>query len=193
VDVGSDIWLASILSQLPPEENPGQLTNFAANLLGLEAGNADVQSMTIDDYRAFKAAGICALRMDEGVAIFQSGVTSVNPASFPNLKNIARQRMADFIGDSIATRLRPFAKKLANRERRATIVGEIEEFLNGLRTGGRIDSYLNDAVTGNTPESLAAGLFRIIIKVRTVPSLDVIVLDVEAGENVVTVSQSLAA
>ena len=190
VDVGADTWLASILSQLPPEENPGQLTNFAANLLGLETGNADVQAMTIDDYRAFKAAGICALRMDEGVAIFQSGVTSVLPASFPNLKNIARQRMADFIGDSIATRLRPFAKKLQSRERRATVVGEIEEFMNGLQKASRIESYLNDAVTGNTPESLAAGLFRIVLKARTVPSMDVIVLDIEAGENVVTVSQA---
>jgi hypothetical protein len=190
LDVGSDTWLASVISQLPPEENPGQLTTFAAGLLGLEAGNPDVQAMTIDDYTAFRAAGICALRMDEGTAIFQSGVTSVNPVAFPNLKNIARRRMADLIADSIAVRLRPFAKRLATRERRATIVGEIEAYMNGLKSGSRIDDYLVDAIGGNTPESLAAGVFRIIIKARTLPSLDVIVLDVEAGENVVTVLEA---
>lgn len=194
VDVGSDSWLASICSQLPPEENPGQLTNFAVDMLGIERGNADVQALTMADYIAFKAAGICAPRMDEGVAIFQSGVTSVNPALFPNRKNIARIRMSDFIGDSLATAMRPYAKKLATRQRRAQVVGETNGFMASLAppVAERIDSYLLDAVTGNTPDSLAAGLFRLILKVRTLPSLDVIVYDLEVGEGVVTVTARAA-
>lgn len=195
VDVGSDAWLASVCSQLPPEENPGQLTEFTSLLLGVERGNADVQALTETDYRAFRAAGICALRMDEGTAIFQSGVTSVDPATSPELRNIARRRMADFIQDSIALRLRSYTKKLSTRVRRSLVLGEIDGFLAGLLSDAnsdsqRIDSYLIDAVSPNTPASLAAGLFRVKIKARTLASLDVIVLDTEIGENVLTVAEA---
>lgn len=188
IDVGSDSWLASICSQLPPEENPAQETDFALNVASVERGNADVQSMTEDDYRAFKRLGICALRIDEGVAGFQSGVTSVDRALHPGLVNIARRQMADYIQDSLARRLKPFAKKLATPRQRATVLGQIDTFLSGLQSDERIDSYRLDAKTPNTPEKLAAGLFRVQVKVRTISSMDEIVLDTEIGESVVTVN-----
>jgi len=72
VDVGADGFLASIMSQLPPEENPGQLTSFTGGVNGLET-SPNAQGFTILDYEAFKAAGICALRIDAGTAFFQSG------------------------------------------------------------------------------------------------------------------------
>ncbi|HOA00800.1 MAG TPA: hypothetical protein PKI27_00680 [Dermatophilaceae bacterium] len=189
IDVGFDLWVASVLSQLPPEENPGQATDFMSEILSVETGNADVQNLAIGDYRAFKAAGIASLRMEQGVAIIQSGVTSVDPLVNPNLKNINRQRMADFITDTLSLRLNAFSKQLATRVRRALIVGEIDSFMSTLRgdanpANQRIEGYLIDAISGNTPETLAAGLFRIILRVRTLPSMDIIVLDTQVGETV---------
>ena len=194
IDTGFDTWVASAMSQLPPEENPGQLTGYMTGIQSVERGNADVQDMKINDYKAFRANGIAALRIDDGVPIIQSGVTSVDPVTFPNLRNIARRRMADFIQDSIAPRLKAFNKKLNTRERRSLIVGEVEGFMNSLVSENnpstqRIDSFVLDAISGNTPEGLAAGIFRLILKVRTLSSLDFIVLDTEIGENVVTVSE----
>ena len=160
-----------------------------SEILSVETGNADVQNLAIGDYRAFKAAGIASLRMEQGVAIIQSGVKSVDPLVNPNLKNINRQRMADFITDTLSLRLNAFSKQLATRVRRALIVGEIDSFMSTLRgdanpANQRIEGYLIDAISGNTPETLAAWLFRIILRVRTLPSMDIIVLDTQVGETV---------
>ena len=195
VDVGFDSFVVSICSQLPPEENPGQLTNFMTAISSIERGNKDVSDLRVDDYKSFKSAGIAALRIDDGVAIIQSGKTSVDPSVMPNLQNIARRRMAYFVQDSLAPRVKSFNKKLSSKERRALIVGEIEGFMASLLSANnpsnqRIDSYLVDAVSGNTPDGIAAGIFRIIVKVRTLSSLDVIVLDTEVGENVVTIREA---
>lgn len=187
VDAGSDGFLVSICSQLPPEENPGQLTGFTTGALGLEKNNPDVQDMNINDYITFRANGIAAPRMDLGVFIFQSGVTSVDPAIFPQFRNIARRRMADFIQDSLSVRLKAFGKKLSTQSRRAAIISEIRSFMNTLLSPGnsaaqRIDGFKVDPVAGNTPETLALGIFRIILLVRTLASLDSIVLQTTVGE-----------
>jgi len=186
IDVGWDTWVASICSQLNPEENPGQMTEFTAAVLGLERGNSDVQDMEIGDYTAFKAAGIAAPILDDGVAVVQSGVTSVNPGTHPNLVNIARRRMADFVQDSLARRAKSYSKKLNTRENRSAYLGEVDAFLDDLKNGTpqRIADYSIDAVTANTPRMLGRGIYRLIIKVRTLSSLDAIVLQVTAGEQV---------
>lgn len=189
VDTGADGFLVSVCSQLPPEENPGQLTQFAAGAIGIESGNSDVRNLTINDYIAFKAAGICAPRMDSGVMIFQSGVTSVDPQLQPSLKNIARRRMADFIQDSLARRLKRFGKQLNTRSRRTQIVGEIRAFLLALQSpqnasAQRIEGFLLDLASGNTPATLAQGLFRIILNVRTLSDLGSIALATTIGEQV---------
>lgn len=194
IDTGFDAWVASLCSQLPPEENPGQQTSFMGSIISVERGNPDVQDMRIEDYKAFKRAGIAALRIENGVAIVQSGKTSVDPSSFPNLQNINRRRMADFIQDSLARRSNAFSKQLATKVRRAAVLGETDAFLSGLLSENnpssqRIDSYSIDAKSPNTPQTLAAGLFRIRSKVRTLASLDVIVHDTEIGEGVVTVTE----
>lgn len=189
VDVGFDTWVASTCSQLAPEENPGQVTDAMLGIVSIERGNADVQALTMDDYKSFKKSGIAALRIDNGDVIIQSGVTSVDPSTNPNLKNIARRRMADFIQDTLAERLVAFNKKLQSRSRRAQSLGEVDAFLASLESANqpenqRIDSYSIDGKSGNTASSIAAGIFRMIIKVRTLSSMDVIVLDTEVGENV---------
>lgn len=184
IDVHADTWLASVMSQLNPEENPGQETSFMGNVLGIEAGNSDVQGMGLSDYKAFRLSGICAPRMADGVAIFQSGVTSVNPTTQPNYRNIARQRMSDYITDTLATRSQSYVKKLSTFERRAALLGEYNGFLQDLKDGQRIDSFSIDGKSGNTPSALAQGIYRIIMKVKTFPSMDVIVIDSTVGESV---------
>jgi hypothetical protein len=188
VDVGADGFMASILSQLAPEENPGQQTSFTDGVVGLES-SPNAANLTINDYIALKASGIAALRIDDGVAIFQSGVTSVDPGVNPNLKNIARRRMADFIQDTLARRLKVFGKKLNTIQRRRAITSEIRSFMESLLSRNqpafqRIFGYTIDDKTGNTPEKLAQGIYRIINRVKTLSSLDAIVIESVVGETV---------
>ena len=185
VDVGSDSLLASVCSQLPPEENPGQENTFMTAALGLvsAATNADVQAMTIVDYTLFRAAGICALRFDDGSPCFQSGVTSVDPLVHPNLRNISRRRFADFLQDTQALRLKAFGKKLNTRGRRATIMAELRAWLKGLKDNERLDNF--SLVVLSPATEIAMGIFRIGEKVRNYSSLDSIVLESTVGESVV--------
>lgn len=190
LDVGFDTWIASVLSQLPPEENPGQATEFMTEILGVEANNPDVQNLTINDYRSFRASGIAAYRKDDGTSIIQSGITSVDPSTHANMKNIARQRMADFITDSLSIRLnQAHSKKLSTQIQRALAIGGIDGFLRQLVIDERIADYMIDAKSGNTEATLAAGLFWIIVKVKTLSSMDTIVLDATIGETV-TITQA---
>jgi hypothetical protein len=195
VDIGADGFLASIMSQLPPEENPGQDTPFAAGVNSIELG-ANAQGFQMQDYINFKAAGICALRIDDGVATFQSGVTSVDPNTNAPLVNIARRRMADFIQDSLAARLKGFGKRLSTNLRRKAITIEIRQFLEQLLSknnpsGQRINGFKVDPNAGNTATLLGQGLFRIIVNVQTIASLDSIVLQTTIGEQVTDVNEVL--
>jgi hypothetical protein len=192
IDVGSDTWVASVMSNLNPEENPGQSQDFMSSVLGLEAANTDVRNMVMTDYKSLKAAGIAVPRMESGLCIIQSGVTSVDPAVSPSLVNINRQRYADFLTDTLSQRLNAFVKQLASRSRRALIMGEMDAFMHTQidPTQQRCDGYLLDGKSGNTPETLAAGLFRIILRVRMTPSMDSIVLDTQVGTSVVVTQLS---
>lgn len=188
VDVGADGWLACIMSQLPPEENPGQDTTFASAIVSVES-SPNAQGFQQGDYQLFKSKGIAALRLDAGVASFQSGVTSVDPLVNSGLVRISRRRMADFIQDSLANLLKGYSKKLSTAIRRKALVAEVTSFMDqllnkGNPNGHRIQGYEVDPNTGNTDATIALGLFRIILKVRTLPSLDSIVIQMTAGENV---------
>jgi hypothetical protein len=189
VDVGADGFLASIMSQLPPEENPGQDTPFTTAINSLES-SPNAAGLMITDYIALKNAGICALRFDSGTAIYQSGVTSVDPNVYPSLTRISRRRMADYIQDSVALLAKSFGKKLSTYQRRKALASEIRSFMAQLLNSGnpnggqRIAGYTVDDVTGNTTTTLAMGLFRIILNVQTLASLDSIVIQTTIGEQV---------
>jgi hypothetical protein len=188
IDSHSDGFMVSVCSRLNPEENPGQLTDYLGAITGLESG-AEYSGWDINDYKAFRLAGIAAPRMDEGTAIFQSGVTSVDPSIYPNKRNIARRRMADMIQDTLARRAKSYSKKLNTRARRDAFVIEANSYLSGLLskntpTSQRIAAYEIDAKTPNTSTSLALGIFRVKILVRTLSSMDSIVLDTQIGESV---------
>lgn len=193
VDVGADGWLISIMSQLAPEENPGQDTSFASAIVSVES-SPNAQGFNINDYILFKASGIAALRLDGGVATFQSGVTSVDPLLHQGLVPISRRRMADFIEDSLAALAKSYSKQLSTSVRRNALKISVTSFLDqllnkGNPNGHRINGYKVDDVTGNTPALIQQGLYRLIVNVQTLASLDSIVFQVTAGNNVSNVTQ----
>jgi len=186
IDTGADSLLASVLSQLAPEENPGQENPFTDSALALES-SSNAAGFVEADYRAFKAAGICAPRFSDGKMFFQSGVTS---SLNPSRTTIARRRMADFIQDSIARAGVRYGKKLNRPDIRTAFVTEIINFMDALVSETnpalqRIDSYSLDTKTGNTPALIARGLYRLLLNARTLSSLDAIVLQTAIGPSVV--------
>jgi hypothetical protein len=189
IDVGFDTWIASVVSQLNPEENPGQLTAFLALINGVELGNADVQNLQMSDYIAFKAAGIAAYRQDDGDNFIQSGITTSDPATASALVPISRRRMADFIEDSGAAFLMSYVKKLARVDRKAAAISGLTAFLEQLKSTqnpalSRIADYAIDAKSANTATTKKQGIFWIIGQVVLLGSLDVIVFDAEIGQTV---------
>ncbi len=188
IDDSADGWLVSVLSNLPPERNPGQAGPPVDVVL---APVADFQraapSLGMAEYTQLRANGVCALRNDrvEGF-IFQSGITS---SLVSGQKNINRRRMADFIQDSVSQRLVHFAKQPLTQALKDTMVGEVDTFLQTLLSPNnpaaqRINAYEIDDVSGNTPALEAQGIFVIIGRVRTLATADFIVFQTEIGEGV---------
>jgi hypothetical protein len=190
ITVGGDFPLATVDCRLPPEDNPGQATALIENFFQVEEVGLN---FGIEEYIALKAAGICAPRRDRvSGSIYQSGITS---SLTPGLLTQARRKMADFIQDSLAERMVPFSKKLGTEARKDSIRAIVEQFLEELKSSqnpeiARIADFSVDARSGNTPETEARGIFVLIIRVRTLSSLDAIVLQTEIGESVVTVVEA---
>jgi hypothetical protein len=188
LDDRGDGWMAAVLSNLPPERNPGQagppVDTVLAPITALQRGLANLQ---VGDYTVMRASGIAGLRIDRVAGpIFQSGVTS---SLVSGKKNINRRRMADFIQDSVASRLVQFAKQPLTQGLKDDITGEIDTFLNLLKSPNnppaqRIVDYVVDDVSGNTPALEAAGVYVVIGRVRTLATADFIVFQTEVGEGV---------
>ena len=188
LDVGADGLLISVMSNLPPERNPGQaaapVPDLMTGVLGLQRG---VTKLELDHYIALRSRGVCALRLDRTVGpVFQSGITTSLTAGE---KNINRRRMADFIDDSLAETLKPYNKlplSTANKDNaRATVESFMAELLSENNPAQqRIKAYSVDDKSGNTPARSAKGIHVIITKVRTLPTGDFIVIQSEVGESV---------
>jgi len=190
VMLGADSAMAVLLSQLNPEENPGQETDFLGyGLRRLEPGLTTTGLPTAfeeSDYELFKAAGIAALRYDPSIGkwVFQSGVT----ADLTNAP-IARRRMRDYVEDSVAAIMAPYVKKLGVPDRKDSLVGEVYSFLDGLLSPEntarqRIADFLLDSKSGNSEAQEALGIFVLIGKVKTLASMDQIVFQAQVGETV---------
>lgn len=183
ITVPADVDAAGLISQTPPEENPAQPTNLLSYIIGIEESVAN--TLTVDTYKTLRASGVMALRYDKATGMgFQSGVTSVDPSAYPELRNIARRRMADFIEDSLANRWQIYNKKIMSNQNRNAITAETVAFLEGLKSADRIADYSVDDESGNTPDNMAQGIFVINVNVRTYASMDAIVLNGHIGETV---------
>lgn len=191
LDTTMDTWLACLLSWLPPEVNPGVVNDVVervfAPILGYARGTP---KLDLGSYILLKQYGVAALRMTrENGPIIQSGITSSLTAGE---KNINRRRMADFIQDSLAARYVQMSKQLATSARKDALASETDAFLADLLSENnpaaqRIESYLVDDKSANTPTLSAAGVHIIISKVRMLAGLDTIVAQVEVSPDTVTV------
>ncbi|TAL43882.1 MAG: hypothetical protein EPN91_05435 [Salinibacterium sp.] len=192
--VGPDSLMASLLSQLPPENNPGQATDLIEIVQRLEDGLVTAGQPTnfqMADYIAFKANGVAALRRDTRIGrwVFESGITTVNPNVSPVQVPIARRRFADFVQDSIAAISMKYNKLPATQDRKDTFTGEVFDFLDTLEAKQnpaqqRIVAFSLDSKTGNTVQLAGLGIFVLIITVQQVGTLDVIVLQTAIGPSV---------
>lgn len=188
LDTRGDLWLAAVLSNLAPERNPGQsappVNTIMAPILGLQRS---CPSLGVQEYISLRAAGVVGLRLDRKAGpIFQSGITT---SLTTGLKNINRRRMADFIQDSVAQSIEPLSKLPLTQGLKDTITGEIDAFLNQLKSPSnpsaqRIVDYQVDDKSGNTPDLEARGIFVVIGRVQTLATADFIVFQTEIGEGV---------
>ena len=186
ITVRPDGPATTICATLPPENNPGEATGLIEQFFEVDDfGN----TLAIETYTFFKAQGFMApLRgLTDGMA-FQSGVTSsLNPSRL----TAARRKMADFILDSFQQVLPLFIKKLNTQVRRDNVRSAMETFLSGLESEqnpelARIEGYnLNDGMPPNTLELRAAGVHIVEADVRTLASMDNIVIQATIGEGVV--------
>lgn len=195
IQVTADSYYASVRSLLPPEEDAGQNlgdTNVGAlNVLGLEdAFNPEVGGIGLqkDDYIAFKAAGIIAPRFDRVAGmIFQSDVTSVDPAVDSAVADANRRFMADFIIDSLFDIAVLYVKKLNKPARRRAYLSSITAFLSLLLSEANPElSRIEDfELRDDTTDALRGAGFQInTVRVRTYSSMKYIVLNVEVGSTV---------
>jgi hypothetical protein len=191
LDTTFDTWLASIESNVPPENNPGQVAppvpQVLAPVLGYQRATPQLQ-LQVEDYIALKAAGVAALFMDPDTGPqIESGVTtSLNAAEL----TIQRARMADFIEDSIAVAMKPFSKLNQTTQLIDTELGEINGFLNDLQSPNnpsaqRIVGFFVDPVNGQTASLTAQGITVFLISVQLLHSQDNLVLQTNIGFGVV--------
>lgn len=187
LDILLSAKMASVLSVLPPERNPGQaaepVASAMADVLGFQRGAPD---LGINEYTAMRQAGIAALRIQDGESTFMSGVTT---SLTSGQKNINRRRMADFLEDSLAKRYLSFTKLPITNAWKDNLVAETVAFLTQLQSPNnpaaqRIVGFVVDRKSGNTPDLEAAGIYVLIVKVRSIATSDFIVLQAEVGEGV---------
>lgn len=195
IDMPADGWLISVLSNINPENNPGQAAEPVPTVLSPVAGlarNVPV-NLGVNDYIALKQQGVCAIRQDRTSGmVFQSGKTT---SLTSGQTDINRRRMADFCEDSIAAALAPLAKLPLTLLFQDNVVTEIDSFLNTLLSPDnaaqqRISAYSVDDVSGNTPDLLKQGIFVVIVNIQTTPTADFIVLQFNVGNGVVVSKQT---
>lgn len=196
MDTTADGWMSCIMGNLAPERNPGESSATTRKCLAPVLGYAtNVPDLNINAWQLLRLRGVSGIRMDKTVGpVFQSGITS---SLISGQKNINRRKMADYCEDSIGQALKPFTKLPMSEQFKDGVIGQVDDFLTILLSpdnaaAARINGYLLDPKSGNTPATEARGIFVLIIKIRTTPSADFIVLQFEVGEGVLVSSQLAA-
>lgn len=178
-----DSWMASILSQVDVDINPGEedAKQFTQGITRLY--NTGLQRA---DYISLRQAGIAALEKDNGFAFVSAVTTSLTSGK----EQITRRRSADYIQLSLARGLKFNVKKKNTLSRRAAIVGNITAFLSDLEANERIvEAFLVDGEKLNTPSQRAAGIEKELIRVRLIGHILELVLETEIGTAVVITEQ----
>lgn len=179
-------WMASILSQIdvdihPGEEDTKQFTTGITRLFN--------ESYARGDYISMRNAGIAGLEKDDGFD-FVSGVTT---SLVPGKTEITRRRMADYILLSSSAFLKFSVKKKNTVARRKSNKSVLSAFYRDLSKDGRIvdvddrgnPQFLVDTESLNTPTQRAAGLEKILVKIKFVSHLLFLVFEAELGTGTV--------
>lgn len=175
-------WMASILSQTDPDVHPGDPDNraFLAGITSL------TWSLTATAYGLLRAAGISALEQDGGYLFVDAVTSDLTPGN----EEAAVRRMKDFLIQSFAEFLKGSVKKPNTKSRRYANKAAIEGFLLGL---WRQERYVDFAEDGSTPgfvvdvEKLntvaqrAAGIEKILVRVKLLGFMIFLVLEAEIG------------
>ena len=196
-------FAAATIASLAPGVNPAGVngSDFLGGIAGLT-----FNSLTINDYENFRAQGIMALEFsaERQVYSWRSGITS---SLTPALKNVARRSIADYLENSIAAFLVNFQNKPYTQDNQLQIQHAIQDFLDRTIRDGLLPDkatvnafkkasdpvllpYLVDILSGNSAATAAQGIFVVILRVRTLASMDFIVLRTEIGESVSIVEQA---
>ena len=191
IDTGFDTWVASLLSVLPPENDPGQALAPVPQAFSLIQGyQIGAPTLDMNSYIQMKQAGICGLRITRqmGPQIQSAVTTSLTSGE----EEINRRRFADFIQDSLAARYGYFSKLLQTESRKDQIVGETEAFGAELKNEGnpaasRLADFAIDSISGNTPQMSARGVFVVRSTWRMLGSFKVIVAQTDVSPSAVVV------
>lgn len=183
-------WMASILSQIDVDIHPGEedTKRFTAGISRLYKDD-----YARGDYISLREAGISAFEKDDGYAFMSGVVTDLTS----NKTEITRRRMADFIQLSLAKTLKFAVKKKNTESRRIAIAGMITAFLKDLQKAERVvatdddvsgKGFLVDTEKLNTAAQRAAGIEKILLRVRLISHMLHLVLETEIGTSV-TISE----
>ena len=173
-------WIASVFSQLGPHVDLATIDSVAllAGVKGLE-----FDDITRSTYISLADAGIAAFEYDSDYGYkLRSGLTTSTDTA---LVMIFRRRMTDYILGAIATRGKRYQNKINRPEERRAYTAEVRAWLEGLKTTGLIEGYLVDPDSMNTADTIAAGEFHLLCKVKLFGSMRYIVIHGEIGEAVI--------
>jgi len=190
IQVPPHAQLASIFSQTRHNKHVGSVATkkFTAGIMKLT-----FESLTRQDYKDLRAAGICALERSastSGGFVFVSGVTT---NLTPGLTEIARRRSADFLQLSAASRLEEFVKEDNTDDTRAAMGGELVAFCDSLRRANdTVEEFSIDQVTPNTALSRAQGLEFIEWRVKLIGHILGLVLRTQIGTGTTIAEDSAA-
>jgi len=192
IDTGFDGWEVAVASNLNPERSIGEeiapATDVLAPVLGFQRG---APKLTMDDYISLKQLGVSAPFQDKVIGmVVQSAVTT---SLTVGQTQINRRRMADYIEDSLSVLMKPFVKRLLTESLKDVILSTVAAFLIGLKKPSnpddqRIQDYAIDNTSLNTPALAAAGIYALSVRVETLATADVIVLQCSVGKGVLTIT-----
>lgn len=185
-DVPHTVALASLMSQIPSNENPGQLTTYLKwqSLESATLSGGTIGPLTTADYKLFKSSGICAPKREGSNKVVQSGVTSVDKDLYPNYVPISQRRYYYFLSKSIGKAVSPYEKKPGTQENRDIVTAIINGFLELQVKQKRLDSYNVDSKSLNTPSMTELNLFRWKISARMFGDMNKIAMYTSVGTSV---------
>ena len=194
LDVHAAGFVAAAMSNLAPELSIAQtaepIATVLSPVLNLQRG---VTGLQIGDYIALKAGGVCGfVNTGEGFFLQSAITTSLTSGQ----TDINRRRMADFIEDSLGQGLQPLSNLPIGTNFQDAAIGEVNGFLVGLQSPNnpnaqRINAYSIDPVNGNTEQTLAQGVYVLIVQVQMTPIAKYIVLTFQIGPGVFISSSTI--